>query len=202
MTVPTAPQGNGEPVSEPGGKAAAELTSEAALLTELAPARSCVLDVGCGRGHLAARLHIQGCFVTGVDTSVDALRTARKYRTPSPMSLRFLNLSADTQLMGLSGDPFDLIVCRLVYPLLRYPTAFLRRAQVLLAPGGALAVIDHLLTAEADQQGHRGPGLTPTAVDALTTSAGWASVHRHPLDDGLTAFVLRTPAHPRPPVPR
>ncbi|MDJ0342766.1 class I SAM-dependent methyltransferase [Streptomyces sp. H10-C2] len=194
MTASVAPQGSGHPPSGRTSEAAVEPLGESGLFKRLAPAGARVLDVGCGQGQLAMRLHAQGCIVTGVDTSHDALRAARAYRRgATAVSPRFFDLNADTPaLMGLSGDPFDLIVCRMVYPLLSDPAAFFSRVQVLLAPGGALVVIDRLVGAAAEQLAQPGPGLTATAVAALTGSTGWTSVQCHHLDEGLTAFVLRT----------
>lgn len=81
-----------------------------------------LLDVGCGTGRLARRLHESGFIVTGVDISPDAIRAARDLALevdPAASSLRFHVADfASEPAPYIAGGPFDVVVCQLVLSII------------------------------------------------------------------------------------
>jgi SAM-dependent methyltransferase len=98
-----------------------------------------VLDVGAGNGWLSHRLASFGHQVVAVDRlddELDGLGAWRHYAT------RFVPVQADFDALPFAPGQFDLVVFNgsLHYSL--NVTASLARAHRMLAPGGALAVMD------------------------------------------------------------
>ncbi|MFM8954133.1 MAG: class I SAM-dependent methyltransferase [Planctomycetaceae bacterium] len=81
-----------------------------------------LLDVGCGTGLLARRLHAAGFAVTGVDINPDAVRAAHDLApaVDSPeRSLRFHTADfASEHPPCIAGEPFDVVVCQLVLSII------------------------------------------------------------------------------------
>lgn len=103
------------------------------------------LDVGCGTGRLALRLHERGLSVTGVDVSPSAIRAARGLIPDSGASSRPLRFAeADFAADPPSrpeGGPFDVVICQLVISVIgdaRQRRNLLRHAHDNLRPGGWL----------------------------------------------------------------
>jgi len=104
------------------------------------PARSRILDAGCGSGPLFAALRDRGAIVTGFDRSTKMLELAR----------RRLGADADLQAADL-GSPlpfpdgaFDDVIVSLVLHYLEDWTAPLSELRRVLRPGGRLIVsVDH-----------------------------------------------------------
>lgn len=95
-----------------------------------------VLDMGCGTGRDAARLHAAGRRVTGADLSEAMLAHARAHH-PGPQYVR-----ADLHGFDLGRGAFDVVVC-LDSALLYCHTndqldGFLTSCRQTLAPGGLL----------------------------------------------------------------
>lgn len=111
-------------------------TEVAALTARLGPTApgARALDIGCGLGHLAARLSDHGYHVDGIDWSASAIEQARTLERPG---LRFH--AADLEDPGLQPG-YTLITARLVYPVINDQAALLRTAARLLKPGGRLVV--------------------------------------------------------------
>jgi len=90
--------------------------------------RAEILEVGCGRGHLARRLVRAGHRVTAIDSSDRAVRAARRIGVPA--------VRAD--FLEYDGGPFDAVV----FVLSLHHVASLPRAAAnahrLLKPGGLL----------------------------------------------------------------
>jgi SAM-dependent methyltransferase len=87
-----------------------------------------VLEVGCGRGALAARLLAEGRRVTAIDISAEAVQAAQALGVPA---IRI-------DLASFDGGPFDAVLftrsLHHIHPL----AAAVERAHDLLAPAGAL----------------------------------------------------------------
>jgi len=104
------------------------------LLSDL-PDGSCILDAGCGLGHISGKISAMGFRVTGIDTSDEGIRFCR--RTHPEAS--FLVASADNpKLAETLGRTFDAIVATEVIEHLYSPETFLRNCTALLRPGGLL----------------------------------------------------------------
>jgi SAM-dependent methyltransferase len=102
-----------------------------ALAAVLVPARSRVLDVGCGEGTMARRLAGEGCRVWGVEPD--------KQRAESAEAACERVFTADIETMDLSelGDePFDVVLCLDVLEHLVDPVQALRRLLGCLGAGG------------------------------------------------------------------
>lgn len=90
--------------------------------------RADILEVGCGRGHLARRLARAGHRVTAIDSSMRAVRAARRIGAPA--------LRAD--FLDYDGGPFDAAVFVLsLHHVASLPRA-IANAHRLLRPGGLL----------------------------------------------------------------
>lgn len=81
-----------------------------------------VLDVGCGTGRLARRLHESGFSVTGVDISPEAVHAARTlplHAGSAAHSPRFFEADfAAESPPDIAGGPFDVVVCQLVLSII------------------------------------------------------------------------------------
>lgn len=77
-----------------------------------------LLDVGCGTGRLAWRMHESGFSVTGVDISPDAVRAARDQAPADDSAARGPRFHvadfASARPPSITGGPFDVVVCQLV----------------------------------------------------------------------------------------
>lgn len=106
-----------------------------AVLLDLVPAGSEVLDVGIGGGALGRHLSsVCGCRVDGATISaVEASRAAGYYRR---VEVADLNVTALDALFG--GQRYDAIICADVLEHLPRPTAVLDACRRLLAEGGRL----------------------------------------------------------------
>jgi 2-polyprenyl-3-methyl-5-hydroxy-6-metoxy-1,4-benzoquinol methylase len=81
-----------------------------------------VLDVGCGEGWLARRLHAHGADVIGVDASAPLIAAAREAGGAEFAVVDYATLARDA---AVAAGPFDVIVCNFalfdedLVPLLR-----------------------------------------------------------------------------------
>jgi SAM-dependent methyltransferase len=93
-----------------------------------------VLDVGCGRGELLARLSAaRGCACVGTDINPDVVRIVRaELGIPA-----FLGTLAE---LGPALGTFDLVTMTEYLEHEPHPGDVLERARALLAPGGYLAI--------------------------------------------------------------
>src|SRR5437867_4265086 len=87
-----------------------------------------LLEVGCGDGAVAERLHSNDRVVTALDQSPEAVEEARKRGVPA--------VAAD--FFEYRGGPFDVILLSRVLHHLAPLSRALEHAQELLVPGGLL----------------------------------------------------------------
>lgn len=91
-----------------------------------------VLDVGCGRGELAKRLRASGHDVVGVDTSEEAIRTARRAGIDARVA----------EWPKFDEAPFDVVIFSRSLHHMAQLDAAVARARELLKPGGKIIVED------------------------------------------------------------
>ena len=105
-----------------------------AMLLELVPDGSRVLDVGCSSGYLARPLVERGCTVVGIELDESAAEAAREVCEEV--------LVGDAETMELPFPPasFDVVLCGDLIEHLREPQAFLERVRPLLRDGGRLVL--------------------------------------------------------------
>jgi SAM-dependent methyltransferase len=104
------------------------------------PARSLVLDAGCGPGLVARAFLEAGHAVRGVDLSAEMIGRARRRCARFGDQARFVHGS----LFETDWDePIDACVSRFVLHHAADPLAFLQRQVELLRPGGIVVACDH-----------------------------------------------------------
>jgi SAM-dependent methyltransferase len=91
-----------------------------------------LLDVGCGRGDLAAAFARRGWRASGVDISPDAVASARAQGVDAR--------TGTLATVGLAPSSFDAVVMRHSLEHVPDPVAELERVRELLRPGGRVAV--------------------------------------------------------------
>jgi len=101
-----------------------------------------VLDVGCSQGIVPLLLAREGCSVTGVDTSPQAIAEALDYLQAEPahvqQKITYVNadfLSLDTSV----AEPDTIVISEVLEHLVR-PEMFVEKAASLLKPGGRLII--------------------------------------------------------------
>ncbi|GAB4583628.1 class I SAM-dependent methyltransferase [Nocardia sp. IFM 10818] len=106
------------------------------LLMDAVPARGDVLDVGCGEGMLARRLHARGARVTGIDLDEPGIEQARKQSPGGEIEY----VCGDFLSYPFQPESFDGIVSVATLHHMA-AAAGLKRMRELLRPGGTLAVV-------------------------------------------------------------
>lgn len=101
---------------------------------------TCVLDVGCGPGHLARWLARRGCQVTGVDRGWRLIRIARRLATREGVPVRFER--APGEQLPFADAAFDLALATTVIYWVQRPEAVLREMVRVTRPGGGVATLD------------------------------------------------------------
>ncbi|WP_325948642.1 methyltransferase domain-containing protein [Pseudomonas putida] len=101
-----------------------------------------ILDVGCSQGIVPLLLAREGCQVTGVDTSPQAIEEAKGYLAAEPAHIQqnvtYINsdfLALDT----LEVEPDTVVISEVLEHLVR-PELFVEKAYDLLKPGGRLVI--------------------------------------------------------------
>lgn len=107
------------------------------------PARSRVLDAGCGPGLVSEAILKAGHSVFGVDLSTEMIARAERRCAPFGDRARFQEGSVFDPSLNARG-PFDASISRYVLHHVESPPAFLGRQIELLRSGGILVVCDHL----------------------------------------------------------
>jgi SAM-dependent methyltransferase len=148
---------------EPNGALVAEVA-------DLAPGRA--LDVGCGEGADAVWLARRGWQVTALDVSAVALERAKRHAQDAGVDVTWV----DAGLVGaqLPAGSFDLVSAQ--YPALRKtPDEVAERTLLdLVAPGGTLLVVHHVLDPEHLHELSFDPTLYVLPADvAALLGEGW-----------------------------
>lgn len=97
-----------------------------------------MLDVGCGTGSLSLLLAEHGHRVTGVDLSPNMVERARRKLAGYGVTV----LLGDASDPPVSGQRFDVVLCRHLLWTLPSPAAALRRWLGVLRPGGHLVLVE------------------------------------------------------------
>jgi SAM-dependent methyltransferase len=128
-----------------------------------------VLDLGAGSGWLSHRLASLGhrpVAVDAIDDHVDGLGAARHYPTPFPL------VQADFDAPPFAAGQFDLVIFNGSLHYAPDTAATLERAHRMLAPGGALVVMDSpMFRADRDGSAMVGDRLRQFATDCGLTDA-------------------------------
>jgi len=107
----------------------------------LAPVEgACVLDVGCGPGHLARWLARRGCRVAGVDRGWRLIRIARRLAAEEGLEVRFERGPAER--LPFAGASFDLTLATTVVYWVERPETVVREMVRVTRPGGTVATLD------------------------------------------------------------
>ncbi|MDG9702772.1 bifunctional 2-polyprenyl-6-hydroxyphenol methylase/3-demethylubiquinol 3-O-methyltransferase UbiG [Streptomyces sp. DH37] len=109
------------------------------LLRQVPPGCRTALDVGCGTGRFARRLADLGIEVEGIDSSAEAVATARAAAGGRPERRRPGFRHADVTRTELPRDRYDLVSC--LASLHHMPFGTVAALRDALAPGGVLAVL-------------------------------------------------------------
>jgi len=94
-----------------------------------------VLDVGCGRGHLAASFAEQGCVVAGVDRREGSIQRAR---ARCPEGSFYAESIGPDLIEAIGEEPFDVVVSTEVVEHLYAPRDWAVCCYRALRPGGVL----------------------------------------------------------------
>ncbi|WP_369380456.1 methyltransferase domain-containing protein [Streptomyces sp. cg36] len=136
----------------------------------------CAVDLGCGTGRLARRLHTMGYRVTGVEISAAALAKAREDPSPGPTWLVH-----DIQTgppPGIAPGSVDVITLRLVIAFIPDRPALMEQARALLRPEGLLYLVTPVV--ERVPADRRPIGLTGEEIKDLCRT--WDTVGRWEMD--------------------
>lgn len=121
--------------------------------------RPTLLDVGCGDGRLALRMHDRGFDVTGIDVSDGAVEAARRLVAecgrPGRLPRFEVADAAAAEIPHGLGEPFDVVVCQLVVSIVGGPAdrgRLLRTCAARLRPGGRLFLSASGVSADVNPQ--------------------------------------------------
>jgi ubiquinone/menaquinone biosynthesis C-methylase UbiE len=134
-----------------------------------------VLDVGCGAGLLAAELAARGLRVTGTDTSIAMLETARDHAADRGLEGHVELVLEDAQSLSFSADRFDLVVALGLLPWVLDERATVREMARVMRPGATLILTaDNRARLNAVIEPRQNPLLTPVklARRAVKRAAG------------------------------
>lgn len=166
-------------------------------IVRLMPHAAVAADLGCGSGETLARMAPKAGKLIGVDSSPGMLEAAG----------RRLGKAADLRLGDLAHLPMPdhevgLAVMSLVLHHLSDPSAALREAGRVLAPGGSILIAEFNAHAREEMRsrfGDRRLGFEPEEIRDRLMEAGFRQVRReaHALDSGLDLSIY-TAEKPKP----
>lgn len=113
-----------------------------------------LIEVGCGNGWLANKLHNAGFDVLGIDTSTEELEQAVRVFGDGPVFAR-----ADPFDVDLPAHGFDVVVFAASFHHFMDAARTIERAKTFLRPGGEIHILDsifHPSTTEAEKAMERG----------------------------------------------
>jgi SAM-dependent methyltransferase len=114
-----------------------ELTDPAMLAAIGSPRGLEVLDAGCGEGYLARLFASDGASVTGIDSSVNQIETARSVSEGPPVSFDVGSVDA----LPYPDDAFDLVVCNHLMNDLQDPSGPIQEFGRVTRSGGRIVVL-------------------------------------------------------------
>lgn len=121
-----------------------------------------ILDLGCGTGHLTAKIAESGASVIGIDSSPDMIAQARQ-NFPK-LTFRLADATAFT-----AEEPFDAVFSNAVLHWVTKAEAAVERIAAVLRPGGRLVL----------EMGGRGnTQRVVNAVEDVLRAAGYKAQHR------------------------
>ena len=132
------------------------------LLGVLPPAPARVADLGCGTGTLAVLLAEDGYAVDGLDVSPEMISRARAKAEVADVDVDAR--VGDANAPDLERAAYDVVLSRHVLWAMDDPAAALRRWLGLLAPGGALVLVEGSWST--------GAGITAEEAVALVRGTG------------------------------
>jgi len=101
-----------------------------------------VLDVGCSQGIVPLLLAREGCEVTGVDTSPQAIEEAKRYLANEPAHVQEKICYVNADFLSLNtqdAEPDTIVISEVLEHLVR-PELFVEKAAALLKPDGCLII--------------------------------------------------------------
>ncbi|MFB6884200.1 class I SAM-dependent methyltransferase [Streptomyces noursei] len=151
------------------------------------------VDVGCGRGSLAATMAGWGMSVVGLDFSgvaIDAARTM--FREFENLRFERFDFTADSTHHMLRPGTVDLITCRLTFPFLDRHRFLGDCRRWLRAHTGTLHITTTVQELAPPEHAH--VGLTIAEINGLS-DGHWRHVMRYPITVGgsVQGVVLRGP---------
>ncbi len=102
-----------------------------------------VLELGCGTGLMFAH-YAPGVHVVGVELDPDFLERGRARAAEARARVQVV--SADAQKLPFDAASFDAVVSSLVFCSVESPPAALAEVRRVLAPGGQLRMIEHVIS--------------------------------------------------------
>lgn len=97
-----------------------------------------VLDVGCGDGELACELAERGAIVTGIDSSMAMIESARDRARQGHIDIRFDVARAEQ--LPFADETFDLITAVTILCFVEDASPVFRQLARVLRPGGRLVI--------------------------------------------------------------
>ncbi len=98
-----------------------------------------VLDVGCGGGLAAEAMGKRGSLVTGIDASVEMLKTAKLHARESKLKVTYSQSHAEIFATKHACE-FDVVTCFEMIEHVPYPMQTLSALSQLVKPGGWLII--------------------------------------------------------------